>query len=562
MTEKDKNTSIDNIEETTPEATQENDALESFLQQDLDERYNEPEQTQSKKTKKLSKNAWLIFIGIAIVAIIVAAVVALLLHEEESRPIEFDKGTDISTTVDGKGEHQVSLVLDENGKLKNNSYGELISYTPSDIKQIDVKNDSGSYTILAKTEKNTDTDTGEEITEATIYTLKGYENVNLQTGGPDTIANDCCAVTFLSVADIDGKKAKDFGFDSPRATVKTTFTDGTSATIIVGDVAPNKAGSYIMFGANKTIYLVNDDEIDGLLFSVLDLMPLTVNDSASSTDNSFFESLTLSGSALPQSIEIIPNEDSCIDSSNVMISPYKMFVSEVESANISGAIRGLYAQEAVCINPDGSQLSKYGLKNPHMKLSAVYPDTTVNIKASKPKDGYVYVLSDNHIVYKIAETSVPWVNTSLDKLLPDTVIDPNFDSVSKIVVTDESGTYSFDINDVQTQSDSTESSSNKTAIYKGKELDPDNYLVFFHNIANMKNAGKAANGGSGTPALTVSLSYSTGRATDTIKIYPTSSSKYIAQFNDQTLCLVYKSYCTKFSKSIQDFINGKTVSSF
>ena len=557
MDEKEK-TTIENTEETSSK----NDALKSFLDRDVDDRYSEPEQSQNKKSKKLSKNSWLIIVGIAIVAIIVAAVVSLLLFEEESKPKEFDEGTNISTTVDGKGEHQVSLVLDDKGELKNNSYGELLTYTPSDIDKMEIKNESGSYTILAKTEKTTDKDTGEEKTEATVYTLVGYEDVDLQSGGPDTIANDCCAVTFKSVADIDGKKSKDFGFDSPRATVKTTFTDGTSATIIVGDVAPNKSGSYIMFGTNKTIYLVDDEEIDGLLFSVLDLMPLVVNDSATSTDNSMFKSITLSGSAFPQTIELRPNEDSAIDTSNIMVAPQQMFVSESESANISGAIRGLYAQEAVCINPDNSQLSKYGLSNPYVKLCAVYPDTTVNIRASKPKNDFVYLISDSNVIYKVTESYVPWVNTSLEKLLPDTVIDPNFDSLSKIEITDTSGTYLFDIQDVQTQSGDTESTSSKTALYKGKELDPESYLVFFHNIGNMKKAGKATSNGSGTPVLTVKLSYSTGRATDTIKVYPTSSSKYIAEFNNQTLCLVYKSYCTKFEKCIQDFINGKTVSSF
>ncbi len=571
MADKDKNL-IPDIQETTEaveENTSENDALNSFLDSETsDERNNKSKKNKGdkKKGKKIPKNLLLIIIGVVIVAIIVVAVLLLLSSEEELEPAEIDPGTNVNYTVDENGEHQAALVLNKDGKLDNNSYGDLISYTPSDIKKIDIENESGTYTVLAKTEKTKNEETGEETTDATVYTLVGYEDINMQSGGPDTIANDCCAVSFLSVADITGDNASDFGFDSPRATVKTTFTDDTSCTIIVGDVAPNQSGTYIMFGKNKTVYLVNDEQVDGLLFSVLDLMPLTVNDSATSTENSFFESVTISGSAFKQSIEIRPNEDKAIDSSFVMISPKKMYVSEVEAANISGAIRGLYAEKAVCVNPSDSQLSKYGLKNPYAKISAIYPDATITLRASKPKEDNVYIISENNIIYQMKASAVPWVSTSVDKLTPDVVIDPNFESLSKIVVTDSSGTYTFDTTTVTESTESAdgvaEDTTSTTAIYKGKTLDADNFSVFYHNIGNMKNAGKATQNGSGKPVLTISLSYSTGRATDTIKVYPTGSSKYIAELNGNTLCLVYKSYCTKFSQCVQDLINGKTVSSF
>jgi hypothetical protein len=78
----------------------------------------------------------------------------------------------------------------------------------------------------------------------------------------------------------------------------------------------------------------------------------------------------------------------------------------------------------------------------------------------------------------------------------------------------------------------------------------------------MTNAGAATDNGSGKPALTIELSYSTGRANDVIEIYPTGNSKYIASLNGKTLCLVYKSYCKDFSQCVQDLIKDRTVSSF
>ncbi len=555
---------LENIQADNATENNENDALKSFLERETPN--NTEEKEESKKAKKLSKSTLWIIIAAAVVLVIFAVVMLLKFIPEKREPADIDPGTDVTLQVDENGEHQANLVLNEKGKLDNNSYGTLLSYTPSDIAQIDVENQSGTFTILAETPVTVDEETGEEKSDATIYTLVGFENINLLSGGADTIANDVAALDFLSVADVTGKKASDFGFDSPRAKVKTTFTDGTTATIILGAQAPSQLGEYIMFGDSKTVYVAASDSVDGFLFSVLDLVDLNVNSAALDTDSSEFERVTLSGTAYGDTIEIKPNEDSAIDSSYVMISPKKMFISEVEAASISGAIRGLYAQEAVCVNPSKDQLSQYGLSSPYAQVSAIYPDTTVNLKASKPKDDSVYIIADSNIIYKIATSAVPWVYTTFDKLRPDVVINPNFSSISRIVVTDSSGSYDFLVetvsDTVDTTDGTTETVDSTTATYNGKTLDEDNFYTFYQDLCNMQNAGNNVSTASGKPVITIKVSYSTGRATDTVEIYSTGNTKYIAKLNGEVQSLVYKSYCTKFEQAVQDLINGKTVSSF
>ncbi|MBQ8538134.1 MAG: DUF4340 domain-containing protein [Ruminococcus sp.] len=555
----------DNLNKDAVENTDtQNDALNSFLERETSVELNKKD--DSKKGKKLSKNAkWFIIAGVAIV-LIAAIIVLLVTLPQKDEKSEIDPGTPITLTVDEKGEHQANVVLNDKGKLDNNSYGTLIEYTPSDIAKIDVENTSGTFTVLAETPVTVNEETGKEETDATIYTLVGFEDIELQAGGPDTIANDVARINFDSVADPVGDKSADFGFDNPRATVKTTFTDKTTSTVIVGNEAPSQMGTYIQFGNSDVVYIVPNDAVDGLLFSVLDLVTIAINDAATTTDNAEFESLTLKGEAYGTTIELRPNEDVAIDTTYKMIAPKKMFISETEAANITGGIRGLSGKEVVCVNPSSAQLSQYGLATPYAQLSAVYPDTTVNLRVSKPKDDMVYIIADSNIIYTIGTQSVMWIYTNVDKLVPDMVIDPNFDSLSQIEVTDESGTYVIDVTTTTESVDTTDGTQEQvnstTATYNGKKLDSDNFYVFYQNICAMQNAGKATENGSGTPVLTIRLSYSTGRATDTINIYPTGNTKYIAELNGNTQSLVYKSYCTKFSQCVQDLIMGKTVGSF
>ncbi len=556
-------TTPEEVTENTTENTEQADALSSFLERETSDVINKKD---DKKPNKLSKTAkWFIIAAVAIV-LITAIIVALVTIPSTKTDKEFDPGTPVTLTVDENGEHQANVQLNSKGKLDNNSYGTLIEYTPSDIAKIEVENSSGTYTILAETPRTINEETGEEETDATIYTLVGFDDTALKTGGPDTIANDVASLTFDSVADPVGDKASDFGFDNPRAKVKTTYNDDTTATIIVGDEAPSQAGTYVMFGDSEVVYVVANDAVDGLLFSVLDLITLEINTAASTTDNAEFESLTLKGEAYGTTIELRPNDDKAIDTTYKMIAPKNMFISEIEAANITGAVRGLSGTQALCVNPSSSQLSQYGLSSPYAQLSAVYPDTSVNLRVSKPQNDMVNIIADSNIIYSIEASRIPWIYTTLDKLTPDTVIDPNFESLSSIEVTDSSGTYVFDIT-TQTESvDTTEGGqeevSSTTARYNGKKLDSDNFYVFYQNICAMENAGKANDSGSDTVALQIKLSYSTGRPTDTVTIYETGNTKYVAQLNGNIQSLVYKSYCTKFSQSVQDLIMGKTVGSF
>ena len=556
-------TTPEEVTENTTENTEQADALSSFLERETSDVMNKKD---DKKPTKLSKTAkWFIIAAVAIV-LITAIIVALVTIPATKTDKEFDPGTPVTLTVDENGEHQANVQLNSKGKLDNNSYGTLTEYTPSDIAKIEVENSSGTFTILAETPRTINEETGEEETDATIYTLVGFDDTALKTGGPDTIANDVASLTFNSVADPVGDKASDFGFDNPRAKVKTTYNDDTTATIIVGDEAPSQAGTYVMFGDSEVVYVVANDAVDGLLFSVLDLITLEINTAASTTENAEFESLTLKGEAYGTTIELRPNDDKAIDTTYKMIAPKNMFISEIEAANITGAVRGLSGTEALCVNPSSSQLSQYGLSSPYAELSAVYPDTSVHLRVSKPQNDMVNIIADSNIIYSIEASRIPWIYTTLDKLTPDTVINPNFESLSSIEVTDSSGTYVFDITTKSESVDTTEGGQEEvtstTARYNGKKLDSDNFYVFYQNISAMENAGKANDSGSDTVALQIKLSYSTGRPTDTITIYETGNTKYVAQLNGNIQSLVYKSYCTKFSQSVQDLIMGKTVGSF
>ena len=550
------------VEETAPE--KEEDALSSYLEKSAD---NNDKTDEKPKKKRNLLPLWITLAGVLVVGIVITIV--LLSKPKPVTAADLKNDAPMKYYVDDDGQHQAKPVLNENGKLDTDNFklnGTLISRIPSEIKQIDVSNKSGSFTLLLNTPFTTDPATGETVRGETTYKLKGYEKISLQTGEPDVIANDCSSTLFKRIADVDGKKAKDFGFNKPIATIKTHFTDGKYSTIIVGGKAPNNDGTYIMFGSNKTIYLVDNTYIDGFLFSVLDLMPLDITDAPQSVTDSEFKSISISGSAFSETIELKPNTDEAINTTNVMTAPYTMFANEVEISNIAGGIRGLYAEEVVCMNPSDSQLSDLGVAKPYAKITAKYADKTITLRASEPKDGYVNLYSDSKkLVYKISADKVAWVQTSTEKLTPAIVLAPNYPKISNITVTDKNGTNAIDVKTTSDTVDNTDGYTETiyytTATLNGKVLDEYNFRTFTQNICNMTNAGKLGDEKAGKTAITITISYSTGRNADTIKIYETSGTKYIAELNGRKLCLVNKNLSKNLSENVQALLKGETVDS-
>ena len=317
-----------------PKTTDE--ALESFLN-----RSQEPEkETPPPKKRRLSRGAIALIAAIAAVAILICVIVVIVNQPITPGADEIlpDKPAELATTVDEKGEHHIEVGTDSEGEIRQNGYGELVSYTPAQIVKIEVENTAGSFVVNAETPEG----------EATVYTV--------------------------------------FGLEKPRATVRVSYTDNTTATILVGSDADGGAGTYATLGGSKDVFLVSSDSVDAFLYSVLDLISAEITPSATSVDDNVFSVIELSGTHYPDPITIVPNDDEAIKSSYRLTSPYEMFADNYEGNDVSGSIRGLYAESVVSVNPSGSQLSSYGLSDPYAQVRAVYPDTQINLACSSPTE--------------------------------------------------------------------------------------------------------------------------------------------------------------------------------
>lgn len=539
----------------------------------LDKFENPKDSSPSSKKKNGHIKALIVCI---VAAVILAGAGALLIFiPQDNSASETTGSAAIKTEVGKDNVHEVSLKTDSNGKIKENGSGTFADKVPADIKTIEVKNTKGSYTVLSHTPKTktkeTDPDTGKAKykTGETTYKIKGYEGFELQSGKADEIANTCANLKFNSVSAEDaGSRLKDFGLDKPRAVVKVTFTDNTKSIIKVGNDAAQNLGTYVMYGSGKSVYLCDTETVSKLLMGLTDYISLTITDSVSDGGSTDFTSLSLSGAKFKNTIALKPNSDTTnISNTHIMTSPVNTFADDSETSSVSGAIRGLYAESVAAVNPSSARISGFGLSNPYVKLSAKYSDASITLLASKPDSkGSCYLMkSGGKVVYRIGRASIPWIDTTEEKLISTYVLKPELSALKQMSLSISSKTYTFDINTTETKttdSDGEKTSTTETKTsYKGKELDEGNFETFFQNANLLTKSDKSAVSVSGTPALTIKYTYTKGRNPDTVKFFK-SGTKYIASVNGKSVGTVNANYIEKLISQTPKVSEDKEVKTF
>lgn len=532
---------------------------------DLLKKFENP--TEYAKPKKKHK-ALSVVISLVVVAALAGGITAMILNPPAD---EEDTVTTAKVTAETTADKvwQVSPATDDNGEIQQNGTGTLIEYQPAAIEKISVENESGSYTITSYTPTEVATDASGEETESTStteYTLVGFEDFELQSGNPDDLASDCSTVSFNKIISADATdNLADYGLDKPRGIATVNYTDGTTSVIRVGSDALQGLGTYIAFGDNNAVYIASSDDVDAILWDVTEYISLTINETADSASS--LEYVTLSGTAYGEDITFEPSTDTdSVTNSYILTSPDEEFADETEATDITGAIRGLYATQVVCLNPTDDDLSKYGLDKDYAHLEAKYTDATINLFASQPdSDGISCVMEkDGNVIYAIEADSIPWVTTTLNDIKSDYILAVSLTGIDSVTVTADKK-YSFKTTTTTEETTDDEGSTVQTTVtaveYNGDTIEEGYFQTYFDNITLLTKCNKNQLTPSGDAELTLSYDYTGDRSFDVVKFYKSESNRHIVTINSVPVGQVYSSYVDKLIDQTADIASNKQVDS-
>jgi len=477
-------------------------------------------------SKKMKRN---IIIAAAVLLVAIIAVVIVLLipssdTQNTSSADEFriDHGIDMEYTRYEDGLLDIIIHTNDKGEIENNSYGNLLNYVPSQIYKMTVKTQDSNYTFLVNTPVDED-----GKTMPTVYTLEGFEDFNLAITNPGLIANAVSSVDFIKVADLKGDNAGDYGFDDPRAVITAYFNDDENSYSVlkVGDDAPGSSHAYVQFGKNKTVYIVNKSEIEPLLLSFNDLFDPSINSDKTAISDSNFDKIILGGTHLDEKISFSVNND--VNLNCFYLSDENMPVNTIEASAIMGSIKSLTAESVVGVNPDDSQLEKFGLKTPFATVKTNYLSEegydekgnpidseiilSVSLLASEADaEGMVYMMEEGgKLVYKIDADNIPWATTSKEKLAYEYVLTPNYSALSEMKIEADGKTYEFLLGSEEVpytdESGNTSAYLQPIAFVNNKALDATQFSIFYQDLMILEVAG--ADNGTETKDCAMKITY-------------------------------------------------------
>ena len=272
----------------------------------------------------------------------------------------------------------------------------IIQKSDVSVTKLSVKNKYTEYEIQIKEEENDDG----SITSR--YSVPGYDGITFKTANFGSAANVFLSLTgSKDLGKLDN--LEDFGLAGERAATATaTYSDGSKDTIVVGDVASESSGRYILHDGNVYIGLINTLFVSDIAQQVsIPSWEIAAYTDSDGTENYNFEKFNLSGTNFPRDINIY------FDSKTYeyyMTSPISCYGGYSFIGELVDYLIDFTAGTVNKVNPTEDELESYGLNEPYAELdftlNGVSHKITVGNKIDTEKR-YALIDGNRNVVYGI-----------------------------------------------------------------------------------------------------------------------------------------------------------------
>ena len=236
----------------------------------------------------------------------------------------------------------------------------IIEKTGTTVSSISIDNPYSKYVVNVIENEN------EDGSISKSYEVPGYEGVTFKKSSFESAANSLVKLSGLKdLGEIEN--LEDFGLKGEGAsTVVATYSDGSKETLVIGGVASESSGRYILYNGKVYIALVNmifSSDISTMVsVPSWDIGPYYEVDG---TETYNFEKYNLSGTNFPRDINIYYDLKKFEYYMTKPINCYGgySFIGEVTDTLIS-----FTAGTVMDVLPTEEELDSYGLNEPYAEL--------------------------------------------------------------------------------------------------------------------------------------------------------------------------------------------------
>ena len=287
----------------------------------------------------------------------------------------------------------------------------------TDITSVKITSADGSFTVLA----------GQNGAEPHVKELEGVKQDHQLE---NALLALCASVKGQKLVEQDAKDLQKYGLDKPSGEALITYSDGSNADIVVGDISPsNEQQVYAALKGQNAVWLVENSASVYFTGKVRDYVSKVVSPMAEKTTSPTAQ-MTIAR-ADGQKIALERNEDVW-----TMTAPIKAQLDSERSAGTVCGLYGLNAEYCETVHPDDSAKAKCGLDKPKaevklnegsFKLTLKIGSAVVRTDESEKERYYCYLDggADTDCIYVIAKEYLPWLDINVQGLISE-IIFPNY----------------------------------------------------------------------------------------------------------------------------------------
>lgn len=346
--------------ETTPSPDSEWEAAALSFAENTNTGKPIPKPSKKKRFHRRTLSVILTSAGTLLLACVILIVSLLEGCNANNTSNNGEDDTNQSTQTDSEDSSPSITLLDKTGNADKGIKAARLSY-------VDIKNKSDNYRIRYDD-------------DAKAYVIQGYEDIDLDSSLVATLRN--YTETIKATAQVNNvTNLAAFGLDEPEATATITYSDESSATIRIGDLAPSKTGYYCQLEGDDGVYILDTNAVTlfrakAPAFASTLLISTPTVKSDDKNGMALLRNVSFSGTAFPTPLSLRRSNHN--DSEELSYFAYLITAPYLRAtrdtvANALGQFKSLSAEQALYLHPSAEQKKNLGFDKPL---------TTINVTMS------------------------------------------------------------------------------------------------------------------------------------------------------------------------------------
>lgn len=444
-----------------------------------------------------------------------------------------------------------SALNGDTGKKENDLV--FVSYEPADIENIKIANSYGAYEVTKDEDGYTVADF-----PASIVDQEGFFELMYHSS----------AYGALKKVDETNDNLALYGLNNPSAIFCTTFSDGKSITIRLGDKEKVSGNYYGSVDGKDGVYLFAEEDVIYFLVKKETYISLQVTpELAVSSPLSAIKDITFSGSALEKPIEI----KAVVGGSKEIKLQALSFGAPTHLVRLKGiyqldqtygiklfnSVLGLKALDILGYNMSDSDLSKLGFDEPYMKVSFGLKNGTdyiADFELSVIPFGEYYLASTKGTGLVFIIDRPDFLGIDYTKLCQRWFLTPLRKDLENLIVSFDNESFTF--------VSGTDANGNNYAKVNGKDMDIEQFYAFYRLVTSAMSDGLYLEDTqiSGNPLITVTYNYlNTDKTPDIMTLYKGSARRAKVDVNGCVEFDMKDSYVDVLKNACHNAVSGKPI---